>query len=328
VVRLHGVPDFIVSDRDPRFTSNFWTALWKELGTKLKMSTAYHPQTDGQTERANRTLEDMLRAYVDYHGDDWDEKLTAVEIAVNNSTQSSTGFTPYYLNSGQHPHLPLARVASVSNTPAAQALLQQLGDAMAVAKQRLLEAQQSQAMYANRHRRDVTFNVGDEVWLSTANLNLHEHSRKVTGRWAGPFIIDEVKSPVTYRLRLPTHWRIHDMFHASLLKPYYVDDGQFPGRAQINRPPPDLEDEDEYDIERVLDHRERKRGRRTWTEYLVKWTGYPDSDNQWVAAEDVHAPELVEEYHRRRGVSASAIPALAPPQPPRRSLRRPSRHGS
>src|SRR6185437_16439429 len=118
IIRHHAVPNNIVSDRDPRFMSNFWQALWKELGSKLKMSTSYHPQTDGQTERANRTLEDMLRAYVDYHGDDWDEMLTAVEIAVNNSTQSSTGFTPFYMNTGQHPHLPLTRVANVSNTPA------------------------------------------------------------------------------------------------------------------------------------------------------------------------------------------------------------------
>jgi hypothetical protein len=265
----------------------------------------------------------MLRAYVDYHGDDWDEKLTAVEIAVNNSTQSSTGFTPYYLNSGQHPHLPLARVASVSNTPAAQALLQQLRDAMAVAKQRLLEAQQSQAMYANRRRRDVTFNVGDEVWLSTANLNLHEHSRKVTGRWVGPFIIDEVKSPVTYRLRLPTHWRIHNMFHVSRLKPYYVDDGQFPGRAQINRPPPELVDgEEEYIVERILDHRVRRHGRASRIEYLVKWLGYTDSDNQWVTSGDVHAAELVDEYQTRRGMTSASAAELSAPPAPRRSSRR------
>ncbi len=87
VVRHHGVPTAIVSDRDPRFTSNFWRALWQQLGTRLAMSTAYHPQTDGQTERANRTLEDMLRAYVNYRSDEWDEHLIAAEIAYNNSKQ-------------------------------------------------------------------------------------------------------------------------------------------------------------------------------------------------------------------------------------------------
>jgi hypothetical protein len=89
VVRHHGVPESIISDRDPRFTSNFWRSVWQQLGTKLSMSTAYHPQSDGQTERANRTLEDMLRAYVSYRQDDWDKHLIAAEIAYNNSLQAS-----------------------------------------------------------------------------------------------------------------------------------------------------------------------------------------------------------------------------------------------
>jgi hypothetical protein len=106
VVRLHGIPKHIISDRDRRFISTFWQQLWKLCGTQLRMSTAYHPQTDGQTERANRTLEDVLRHYVDDKQDDWDEHLTAAEIAVNSSVQSSTRFTPYYLNYGDHPVFP------------------------------------------------------------------------------------------------------------------------------------------------------------------------------------------------------------------------------
>lgn len=112
IVRHHGVPSSIISDRDPRFTSSFWQQLWKQLGTKLAMSTAYHPQTDGQTERANRTIEEMLRAYVNSKQNDWDQHLTAVEIAYNNSKQMSTGFSPFYLNYGQHPSTPLS-VSSV-----------------------------------------------------------------------------------------------------------------------------------------------------------------------------------------------------------------------
>ena len=107
VVRYHGVPKSIVSDRDSKFTSLFWRSLWKRIGTRLALGSAYHPQTDGQTERTNRILEDMLRAYVDNHQDDWDEYLMTAEFAYNNSVQSSTGHTPFYLNSGQHPHMPL-----------------------------------------------------------------------------------------------------------------------------------------------------------------------------------------------------------------------------
>ena len=112
VVRHHGIPKAIISDRDPRFTSIFWRSLWKLMGTKLKMSSAYHPQTDGQTERMNRTLEEILRAFVNREIDDWDLHLVTAEIAINNSVQESTGFTPFYLNSGRHPNFSLSHALS------------------------------------------------------------------------------------------------------------------------------------------------------------------------------------------------------------------------
>ena len=129
VIRLRGVPSAIISDRDPRFTSVFWNALWQQLGTKLQMSTAFHPQTDGQTERQNRTLEEMLRAYVSYEQDDWDEHLAAAELAHNCAEHASTGFSPYFLNHGHHPQLPLdeaIKSANVSNNPTAAGRIQVL----------------------------------------------------------------------------------------------------------------------------------------------------------------------------------------------------------
>ncbi|MGH2510545.1 MAG: hypothetical protein ACRDHZ_24485, partial [Ktedonobacteraceae bacterium] len=107
IVRYHGIPKALVSDRDPRFVSHFWEAVWSLLGTKLKRSTAFHPQTDGQTEEMNKTIETMLRGYVNNNLDDWDEKLLTIEMAINNATQDSTGFSPYFLNYGQDPYLPI-----------------------------------------------------------------------------------------------------------------------------------------------------------------------------------------------------------------------------
>ena len=112
VIRYHGVPLSIVSDRDTRFTSAFWQALWKKLGTKLDMTSSYHPQANGQTENVNRTIKAMLRSYVNSRLDDWDEGLIACEIAINNAVQDSTGYSPYYLNSGQSPHFPLSLAAN------------------------------------------------------------------------------------------------------------------------------------------------------------------------------------------------------------------------
>ena len=126
IFRLHGLPTTIVSDRDPKFVSKFWRELLKQLGTQAAMSTAHHPQTDGQTERANRTLEDMLRAFVNYRQDNWDDCLPAAEFAYNNSVQASTGFSPYYLDCGQHPTTPgtlIAQQAIISKVPSIEDFL-------------------------------------------------------------------------------------------------------------------------------------------------------------------------------------------------------------
>ena len=304
IIKHHGVPEVIISDRDPRFISKFWKALWEELGTKIQMSTSYHPQSDGQTERANRTLEDRLRTYVSYHQDDWDEKLTAAEIAVNNSDQSSTGFSPYFLNSGQHPNFPLSSFSNTSKNPAAQEALRRLSETLQSAKENLLRAQENQSKYANRSRRNYEFKKGDSVWLSTKNLNLGERSRKLTAKYTGPFKIIEVISPVAYRLELPPALsRIHNVFHISLLKKVVSDSGEFPNRVQINRPPPEIvQGEEMWEVEKILDQRTVKRGRTSRTEYLIKWKGYPASENSWEYTRDIRAPAALAEYRRQRNI--------------------------
>lgn len=117
VFRLHGLPKAIISDRDACFTSRFWKSLFQNLGTKLSMSTAFHPQTDGQTERTNRTLEDMLRAYVNYKQDNWDECLASAEFAYNSHKNASTDLSPFELNYGQQPQVPSSLFQTESNPP-------------------------------------------------------------------------------------------------------------------------------------------------------------------------------------------------------------------
>jgi hypothetical protein len=128
IFKHHGLPKSIVSDRDPKFTSNFWKSLFKLTGTTLNMSTAYHAQTDGQTERLNRTLEEMVRAYVNYEMDNWEELLPAVEFAYNDSAQASSKFSPFYLNYGFNPDSPLSLLAGAQAcvSAAAETLLKRL----------------------------------------------------------------------------------------------------------------------------------------------------------------------------------------------------------
>ena len=170
IFKNHGLPHVIISDRDSKFTSHFWQTLFKQLGTKTAISTAFHPQTDGQTERLNRTLEEMLKAYVTYKQDQWDEYLPAAEFAYNNSKQASTGFTPFELDCRQHPNTPIA-MTQPSQVPAADDFVNHWNAIMKIAKDSLMEAQDKQAKYTNQHRRYQVFKKEDQVLFSIYNIN-------------------------------------------------------------------------------------------------------------------------------------------------------------
>jgi hypothetical protein len=314
IVRHHGLPTSIISDRDPRFTSSFWSELWKLLGTTLDKSTAYHPETDGQTERANRTIEDILRAYVDSRQNDWDQHLTGVEIAYNNSKQSSTGFTPYYLNYGQHPFFPLSllnpsnfdhssgQTLHSGSNAAVEELLVKLNDDLVVAEQHVKQAQENQQRHANQHRVDIEYEVGQLVWLSTSDLRLRmKITPKLSQRWIGPFPVKRKLSPLTYELELPPTFSIHPVFHISKLRLHRSSDRFDPHRPSLTapRPPPAIiEEHEEYEVEAIREHRERRWRGTLHKQYLVKWKGYPEWENTWEWEDTVErsAKEVVEEY--------------------------------
>jgi hypothetical protein len=302
VVRHHGLQRSIVSDRDPRFTSKFWDNLMRLCGTNLARSTAYRPQTDGQTERAHRTIEEILRAYVNDKHTDWDERLTAAEFAYNNAPSASSGKSPFYLNYGFHPLTPatldLAALKTNSNQGATD-FLARLDQDLAEERQQLKLAQERQERFANLKRRDYTFQVGSNVMLSTENLrNRLGGSPKFTAKWFGPFKIIEVVSPLAYKLELPPTLKIHPVIHAAYLKPYH-ESQVFRGR-QPTRPPP-IDGEDVYLAERLLDKRIIKRGRTTRIEYLVKWSGYPIYEATWEPAENLlgtGTKKMLEDFDR------------------------------
>jgi hypothetical protein len=153
---------------------------------------------------------------------------------------------------------------------------------------------QAQKRWAQSKKEGRTFKEGDYVWLEGRNLHLDVPSTKLAPKRHGPFPIKRVLSPITYQLTLPGTWKIHDVFHVDLLTPYIETEFHGPN---YTRPPPDLvQGEEEYEVEKVLNSRRHGRGRKI--QYLVKWKGYPDSDNEWVNWDDMHADEALEEFRK------------------------------
>jgi hypothetical protein len=293
VFRLHGLPSEIVSDRDPLFTSKFWRALMKRLGVSQAMSSAFHPQTDGNTERVNRVLEDMLRHFVDPAQSNWDQLLPLVEFAINDSYHESVHNTPFVLNYGKRPRLPMDLVlrgegtheALTSTCDAAESLATRIHTVVNDAKKCLVAAQQRQKAYADRYRRDVEFAVGSEVLLSTKHINIKmKGSSKLLPKWVGPFKVEKQVNAVAYKLKLPASLQLHPVFHASLLKAYE------PGRVQPPPPPEVIEGEFEWEVESILAHRDvqvKKKKNRVKTpvfkrQYLLEFSqlsGCPVNNN-------------------------------------------------
>eukprot|EP00877_Chromochloris_zofingiensis_P011940 jgi/Chrzof1/69/Cz01g02140.t1 len=273
--KLHGIPREIVSDRDTRFTSDFWKDFCKILDIKQAMSTSFHPETDGQTERTNRVLEEVLRHYVSPRQEDWEEYLPIAEFAINNAWQESVQNTPFFLNYGQHPLTPASMRVDVRCPGAAEYTIG-IQAALATAKKLLEAAQQRQKAFADQHRREEVFEINEKVLLNTKNLNIRAvGSRKLWPKYIGPFPILEKIGKVAYKLELPSTMQVHPIFHVSLLKRYRDDGNHHP-------PPPEVVDgADEYEVEKILGHKEVKVGRGKVRKYLVKWHGYGPEENTW-----------------------------------------------
>ena len=303
VFRLHGIPDDVVSDRGVQFTSKFWKDFCLALGVKVNLSSAFHPQSNGQTERTNQTLEQYLRCFSSHLQDDWLDHLPTAEFAYNNAEHSSTKHSPFFANTGSHPvfipHLPVA-----STLPAVAERLTTLQEAQKDIMDNLQLAQRRFKQGADRRRKPTPgFHVGDKVWLSTRNLRLKVPSKKLAPKYMGPFQVTAQINEVTFRLDLPDSIRVHPVFHCSLLKPYV--ENTFTGRHSPPPPPVRVQGEEEFVVEKILDSRIH-RGK---LQYLIGWEGYPPEDNSWEPEENVHAPRLVKEFHQQHpGKPAPMVP--------------------
>ena len=305
VVLKFGTPVSLITDRGSLFTSSYWSEFCYGMKIKRKLSTAFHPQTDGQTERLNQELECYLRIYCNYEQNDWANLVEEAAFAYNARPHSSLGCTPIEAATGVKPTFPDGVEDDPREredvVPDAQARVRALRSRREAAAVSLRNAQESQAKYYNRKHQDKHFPEGSFVLLSAKNIRTRRPTKKYDARFLGPFEVDKRIGSCAYRLKLPPSYRIHPVFHASLLEPYQ----QRPG---VEPPEPiEIGDDLEYEVEEVLEEQSVGKGRKE-RRFLVKWKGYAPAENSWVHETDMgNAQEHIKEMRERKG-QAPTIP--------------------
>jgi len=225
ICKYHGLPRSLVSDRDPIFISRFWRELFKLCGTKLRMSTSYHPETDGQTKVLNRVLEQYLRSFVHTKPNTWHQFLPLAEWSFNTAAHSSTGLSPFEIIYGKTPPSIPNYLFGSSTVEAVDSLLSSRTQTLNILHRKLQKAQEKMKFYADKKRRDHTFTIGDLVYVKLQPYRQHSITgttySKLSKRFYGPYKIVEQFGPVAFKLDLPPNSKIHPVFHCSLLKPHH-----------------------------------------------------------------------------------------------------------
>ncbi|QRV83029.1 Transposon Tf2-7 polyprotein [Ceratobasidium sp. AG-Ba] len=287
VWKLHGLPKTTVSDRGPTFNSQFLKALYAKLGINPKFSTAFHPETDGITERTNQWLEGFLRSFCNYRQDDWVRWLPIAEFCHNNQVNSATGKTAFETIYGLHPRWDLVDLEV--NAPNAA----DMADSMQEIWDEVIASMEFYRSKESDPKRE--YKVGDKVWLVGQNITTRRPSKKLDNKKLGPFVISERISSHAYRLELPKTMRTHNVFHINLLTPF-TEDKDFHRRQA--RPPPIVteEGEEEYEVDHVVAWEQRKNG----LYYQVRWKGYDPIEDTMERAEKIAGlPQIMDNLLRR-----------------------------
>ncbi|CCF49783.1 uncharacterized protein UHO2_05817 [Ustilago hordei] len=296
MVRLFGYPDHMVSDRGRQFISGAWKAFAEQMGVKHSLSTAYHPQTDGQTERVNQVIEQYLRMYCNYEQNDWADLLDTAAFVYNNMVHNSIGVSPFFACYGWNPkaHPDIPQQLGV-NDPGRFEYLMDGKEHCKYLQEQIREAQRRSVDQYNRKHKDIEFKVGDMVYINRRNWKTRRPTPKLDTRFAGPYPVQERVGRRAYRITLPANLRVHDVFHVSMLKPARTS-----SLPQLAEQPtiPSLPDEDlNFEVEALID----KRSHNGTTEYKVLWRGYSEEAASWEPVENLNCPDLIQEYEVSEG---------------------------
>lgn len=334
IYKVHGLPRAIVSDRGSQFVGQVWTVICRMLRIKSRLSTAYHPETDGATERKNADVEATVRIFTNTYEDVWAEHLWAVEYALNNRENKSTGLTPFYVYHGYHAD-PFslaeeprenARISSANPTIRGEAIASKLREAQEWAAASMAVAQQDQEYYANQRRAPAPiYKVGDQVWFKLTNARRKGHDNKKLDWVNAKYTVTKVVSPHAVRLDIPG--RIFPTVHVDKLRLASTDPLPSQVVEEWNPEPIQVEGEDEYDVECIVD--EHKTNDQMF--YLVKWRGWDTlpQDYTWESLEAMEDTKALDKWEALNDEERSAlhvkfrpIPYKAPRGKKQRRIRR------
>jgi len=294
VFKRYGISESIISDRDPRFASIVFQEWLKLLGIKPRMSTAYHPQTDGATERVMQEIQAYLSIYCIANPTNWTSAISMLEFVHNSRPHADRKQSPFELIMGYQPRGTPQTFLS-SKVPNLEERMERI---IQWRKDAQLAHEIARERMAKRNSTPTErFTENQKVWLDTRNFSTM-YNKKIRPKREGPFKVKKVLGPVTYELELPKTWKIHNAFHSIHLSPYNETPQYGPNEL---RPPPDLVDkEEEYEVDFIVRHRRTNRGQM---QYLIRWKGYGVNDDSWENERNLkNAKETLDEYKKRKNL--------------------------
>ena len=303
IFNRHGVPRKFIHDRGTQFESRFMKELYRLLAIEANPSTAYHPQTDGQTERINQEIEQYLRMFINYHQSDWVSWLSLAEFSYNDKEQTSMGHSPFFVNYGRHPYKGVNTRREARNETAGE-FVKRMEKVREETESALKRAAETMKRFYDRTRgKSHPYKVGDKVMLEATNLPVDRPMRKLSDKRVGPFVIEKKVGASAYKLKLPARWKIHPVFNEVLLTPY--TDPRFESQRRPPPPPPDIvEGEEQWEVEEIL----KSRIHRGKLQFYVHWKGFAAHERTWEPAENLQqSQELIEEFYERNPRAARQL---------------------